>query len=55
MEGGHRGEVARLRFTPDGRTLVTSGQDGQVLVWDVDRRSIASALPGTAARSTGST
>ena len=46
MQGGHRGEVAALRFTPDGRTLVTSGQDGQVLAWDVDQRRIAERFAG---------
>ena len=35
-----------MRFTPDGRTLVTSGQDGQVLAWDVDRRTIAERFTG---------
>ncbi len=46
MEDEQRAEVSRMRFTPDGRTLVTSGQDGQVLAWDVDRRSIAQRFAG---------
>jgi RNA polymerase sigma factor (sigma-70 family) len=33
-EAGHRGEVAELRFTPDGDRLVTVGGDRTVRVWD---------------------
>ncbi|MBX9624703.1 MAG: PQQ-binding-like beta-propeller repeat protein, partial [Gemmataceae bacterium] len=32
---GHRNEVYRLAFTPDGRRLVSVGRDGTGLVWDV--------------------
>ena len=32
--------MLRMRFTPDGRTLVTSGADGEVIVWDVARGEI---------------
>jgi WD40 repeat protein/DNA-binding SARP family transcriptional activator len=46
MQGGHRGEVTRLRFTPDGRRLVTAGHDGQVLLWDVERGSVAERFAG---------
>ena len=38
----------RLRFTPDGRTLVTSDDDGQLIVWDVARGE----TPRAAARAT---
>jgi WD40 repeat protein len=30
---GHDGEVEQVQFTPDGQTLVSSGQDGTVRVW----------------------
>ena len=35
---GHRGPVGRVRFTPDGRRLVSVGQDGQVCVWSTRTR-----------------
>lgn len=30
----HDGRVQRIRFSPDGRSVVTSGSDGRVRVWD---------------------
>jgi hypothetical protein len=33
--GGHRGMVETLAFSADGQTLVTSGSDTTLLVWDV--------------------
>ena len=33
--GRHAAEVFGARFTPDGRTLVTTGADGDVILWDV--------------------
>jgi WD40 repeat protein/DNA-binding SARP family transcriptional activator len=53
MQGGHRGEVSRLRFTPDGRRLVTAGHDGQVLVWDVDEGSVTERFAGHSAEVDG--
>jgi WD40 repeat protein len=35
-----------MRFTPDGRTLVTAGEDGQVLAWDVEGGSVAQRFAG---------
>lgn len=32
---GHRGLVRALAFTPDGRRLLSGGNDASVLVWDV--------------------
>ena len=37
-----------MRFTPDGRTLVTSGADGVLIVWDVARGEIRETLSGHA-------
>jgi WD40 repeat protein/DNA-binding SARP family transcriptional activator len=46
--GHHEGFVGAMRFTPDGRTLVTSGADGVLLVWDVARGAIRGRLTGHA-------
>ena len=46
LRGGHDGHVFRMRFTPDGRTLVTTGSDGQVLAWDVERGTVAQRFAG---------
>ena len=35
FHGRHGGFVDAMRFTPDGRTLVTTGVEGKLLVWDV--------------------
>ncbi len=40
---GHRDWVRSVVFTPDGRSLVTAGDDGRVLQWDLD----GLALPPT--------
>ena len=46
--GRHEGSVGAMRFTPDGRTLVTSGADGVLNVWDVARGEIRETLTGHA-------
>jgi WD40 repeat protein len=38
--------ILRMRFTPDGRTLVTSAEDGPLIVWDVARGEIRETLSG---------
>ena len=43
----HAGSVSSVDASPDGRTLVTAGTDGQVRLWDVaSRRPIGTPLPG---------
>ena len=44
--GGKAAAVSRLAFTPDRRTLVTSHDDGQLLVWDVARGELRERLRG---------
>ena len=34
-EGRHGSSITQVRFTPDGRTLVTTGEDGKIALWDV--------------------
>ncbi|MFL5339374.1 MAG: WD40 repeat domain-containing protein [Gemmataceae bacterium] len=44
---GHVSAIRGMKFTTDGRTLVTGSEDSTVLVWDVagDRRRDSPALP----------
>ena len=43
----HAGWIASVDASPDGRTLVTAGQDGQVRLWDLaTRRPIGAPLSG---------
>ena len=42
---GHTATVETLVFSPNGKTLVSTGQDGTILVWDWDE-----ALKGTSIR-----
>lgn len=37
-EFGHTGDVYRLAFSPDGRRLATSSEDGTIRIWDVVSR-----------------
>jgi WD40 repeat protein len=43
---GHVGVVFTSEFSPDGRTLATSGSDGSVILWDIESRRSLGKLPG---------
>ncbi len=38
LRDGHTAAVRRVAFSPDGKLLVTVGEDKQVIVWDFERR-----------------
>ena len=43
---GHQGFVSTSEFSPDGRTLATSGSDVGVTLWDVESHRSLGTLPG---------
>lgn len=42
---GHRDSVTTVVFSPDGRTLLSSGEDGQVYLWSVPGHATKKADP----------
>jgi WD40 repeat protein/DNA-binding SARP family transcriptional activator len=44
LAGRHRDERVRLEFTRDGRTLVSSGDKGDVVIWDLARGNVRERL-----------
>jgi DNA-binding SARP family transcriptional activator/WD40 repeat protein len=48
--GTHGATVASALFAPDGRTALTVGDDGKVIVWDPGRLGELAVLPGPAER-----
>jgi WD40 repeat protein len=45
---GHSGVLQRLKFDPTGAFLASAGDDPYVLIWDVARRQVITALAGHA-------
>jgi WD40 repeat protein len=43
---GHEGSVNEVNFDPSGRYLVSAGDDGSALVWDVSTERVVSRLDG---------
>ena len=41
---GHTSNVWSVAFSPDGKTLVSSGYDGRVIVWSVDEKKSTATL-----------
>ncbi len=46
--GAQSGGADTMGFTPDGKTLVTSGEDGETLLWDVATHSVRGTFAGHA-------
>ena len=44
LTGGHRAAARQIALTPDGRTLVSVGEDGKVIAWDLPRREQRAVL-----------
>src|SRR6266446_4459650 len=47
---GHQGWVLCVAFAPDGKTLVTGGQDGSVRLWDSSTRKERAIMTGHTAK-----
>jgi WD40 repeat protein/DNA-binding SARP family transcriptional activator len=50
LGGRHAGNVIGLGFAPDGRTIVSTGDDDEVLAWDVKTGALRETLSGHASR-----
>jgi len=46
LRDGHRAAARHAVFSPDGRLLVSCGEDGQIIVWDFARRERIATLDG---------
>lgn len=53
LSTGHRAGALRAVFSPDGRLLATSSEDGTALVWDFARREVLTTLPDHSGRVAG--
>jgi DNA-binding SARP family transcriptional activator/WD40 repeat protein len=50
LRGRHAGNVIGVGFSPDGQTIVSTGDDDKVLVWDVPTGSLRETLAGHGGR-----
>ena len=48
--GGHEANIQGIGFAPDGKSLVTLGDDRDVIVWDVDSYRVRERLHGHSGR-----
>ena len=48
--GGHTAAVQSIGFTPDSRTAISTGADGNVLIWDVASATVSQTLNGHAGK-----
>ncbi|MGK7945786.1 MAG: WD40 repeat domain-containing protein [Microcystaceae cyanobacterium] len=42
---GHNGIICSLRFTQDGRSLISGGYDSQIIIWDLESKQISKRQP----------
>ena len=55
LQSGHEVEVLGLVYSPDGQTLVSSGESGAIRVWDAESGDLVRLLPGHPERVRGLT
>jgi RNA polymerase sigma factor (sigma-70 family) len=53
-DGGHRGAVHALAFSPDGRSVITAGRDGTLRLWESATGKELGRFPGPRGAAEGS-
>ncbi len=43
---GHRGAVSSVAISPDGKRIISGGEDGKVRIWDIEKRAEIQTLAG---------